>query len=183
MGQRNWLTGHVWWIFLATGVGVLIVGVATFAKSSESAVTLARIAGVIFVVDALLLCLLAGWAQEFRGFYLLGAFTGVAGFALLAFFEQRQPFRLAVILGAVLVLRGVVDSLVGWGAITEVTDRSRAFWDWILLAVGIINLLLAALALITRGRSTLVLLLVVGCLAVARGIGMLAVSSRLRVLS
>jgi uncharacterized membrane protein HdeD (DUF308 family) len=82
-----------------------------------------------------------------------------------------------------LVLRGVVDLLVGWGAITEVTDRSRAFWDWILLSVGIANVFLAALALVTRGRSTFVLLLVVGCLAVARGIGMLAVSSRLRVLS
>jgi uncharacterized membrane protein HdeD (DUF308 family) len=182
-GLGRWLSGHVWWIFLATGVGFLIGGLATLAKSPESPITLARIAGIAFIVDAALLCLLGGWAQEFRGFYLLGAFTGIAGVALLLFFEQREPFRLTLVLSGVLVLRGVIDSLVGWGAITEVTDRSRAFWDWILLAVGIINVLLGLLALATKGGSTFVLLVTVGCMAVARGIGMLAVSSRLRVLS
>ncbi|HEX3326953.1 MAG TPA: hypothetical protein VHV50_08160 [Actinomycetota bacterium] len=182
-GPGRWLSGHIWWIFLATGIGFLIGGLATFGKSPESPITLARIAGIAFIVDGALVCLLGGWTPEFRGFYLLGAFTGVAGVALLIFFEQREPFRLALVLSGVLVLRGVVDSLVGWGAITEVTDRSRAFWDWILLAVGIINVLLGLLALATKGGSTFVLLAIVGSLAVARGIGMLAVSSRLRVLS
>jgi uncharacterized membrane protein HdeD (DUF308 family) len=182
-GAGRWLSGHIWWIFLAAGVCFLIGGLATLAKSPESPITLARVAGVAFIVDAALLCLLGGWAQEFRGFYLLGAFTGIAGIALLVFFEQRQPFRLALLLSGVLVLRGVIDSLVGWGAITEITDRSRAFWDWILLVVGIANVLLGLLALATKGGSTFVLLLVVGFLTVARGIGMLAVSSRLRVLS
>jgi uncharacterized membrane protein HdeD (DUF308 family) len=182
-GPERWLSGHIWWIFLATGVCFLVGGLATFAKSTDSPITLARIAGIAFLADAALLCLLGGWAQEFRGFYLLGAFTGVAGVGLLLFFEQREPFRLALVLSGVLVLRGVIDSLVGWGAITEVTDRSRAFWDWTLLAVGIINLLLGLLALATKGGSTFVLLVIVGGFVVARGIGMLAVSSRLRVLS
>jgi uncharacterized membrane protein HdeD (DUF308 family) len=182
-GPGRWLSGHIWWIFLAAGVCFLIGGLSTLAKSPESPITLARIAGIALIADGVLMCLLGGWAQEYRGFYLLGAFTAIAGFALLLFLKQREPFRLALVLSGVLVLRGLIDSLVGWGAITDITDRSRTFWDRILLAVGISNVLLGLLALAAKGGSTFVLLLIVGCLAVTRGIGMLAVSSRLRALS
>jgi uncharacterized membrane protein HdeD (DUF308 family) len=174
---------RIWWVFLATGVLLLILGSATLVKSPESTVALAQIAGITFVLDGLLLCLLAWRAEEWSGFYLLGALTGVAGIVLLLFLKGHEPVRLADILVAALTLRGLIDALVAWGGISDFTESSRALWDWILLAVGSVIFLLGLLALVTRGGSNSVLVLIVGCQALARGIGMLAVASRLRVLA
>ena len=174
---------HISLIFLATGVCLIILGLSTLATSPDLPVTLAKIAGIAFVVDAVLLCLLAAWAQDWRGFYLLGALTGIAGVALIVFDATHELFRLAVILGAVLTWRGLIDSLVAWGGVTDFTDTSPTLWEWTLLAVGVIIFLLGILAFITRGGSTFAILLIVAFQALARGIGMTAVSSRLRVLS
>lgn len=174
---------RTWWIFLAIGVCLVVLGSSTLVKSPESTVALAQIAGITFVLDGLLLCLLAWRAEEWSGFYLLGALTGVAGIFLLLFLKGHDPVRLADILVAALALRGLIDVLVAWGGISDFTESSRALWDWILLAVGVVIFLLGLLALITRGDSTFVLVLIVGGHALARGIGMLAVASRLRVLA
>lgn len=176
------LVSRVWWIFLATGLGLVVLGVWALARSPESTSTLARIASAVCLVDALLLCLLAARAEEWRGFYLLGALTGLAGVALV-FIQGLEPFGLALILTAVLTLRGLIDSLVAWGGITDLVDSSRPLWAWVFLAVGIVNLVLGVIALISRDGSFFVLMVITACLALVRGIGMLAISSRLRALS
>jgi uncharacterized membrane protein HdeD (DUF308 family) len=181
-GQRGWLSGYVWWIFAATGACLLILGLSTLAMSPESVVTLAKITGITLIADALLLALLAGQAQEWGGFYLLGAVTGIAGLVLVTFGE-RETLRLALVLGSVLLLRGVVDLLVAWTEVSDFTEAGRTLWAWILLGVGIVSFVLGVVALITKGTSTFVLLLIVGCLALARGIGLLGIASRLRALT
>jgi uncharacterized membrane protein HdeD (DUF308 family) len=176
------LASRVWWLFLATGVGLIILGSWALVRSPEATSTLARIASAVCLVDALLLFLLAARAEEWRGFYLLGALTGLAGVTLVLV-EGLEPFGLAVILTAVLTLRGLIDSLVAWGGITDIADSSRPLWAWVFLAVGILNLILGLVVLISRDGSLFVLMVIVGCLALTRGIGMLAISSRLRALS
>lgn len=180
--QGRW-SRYIWWIFVAVGLGVLILGASTLIRSPESTVTLARIAGITFIADALLLSLLASEAQEWRGFYMLAALTGIAGVGLVSVFEGRSRFLLAMILAGAIILRGLVDALVAWTGITDFTEKRGSLWAWVLLAVGIVNLVLGLMALIAKGGSAFVLLLVVGGHAVARGVGMLAVSSRLRVLA
>jgi uncharacterized membrane protein HdeD (DUF308 family) len=180
MGPPGRLAAQIWWIFVVTGIGLFILGASVLVKSPESTLTLARIAGITFIADALLLSLLASQAEEWRGFYMLGALTGIAGVGLAAFFEGRGAFLLAMILAAALILRGLIDSLVGWTGVTDFTDTAGSSWAWILLGVGIVNLLLGLLALVTYGGSTFILLLIVGGHALARGIGMVAVSVRLR---
>jgi uncharacterized membrane protein HdeD (DUF308 family) len=177
------LARYIWWIFLVTGVSALIAGTATLATTPDSVVTLAKIAGVAFVVDALLLALLASQAQEWNGFYLLGALTAVAGIAMLLSSRGDGSSRVAIILGAGLALRGSIDGLVAWGGITDFTEASSALWEWILLVVGIVTLLLGVVALIARGGSTSTLLVIVGLAVLARGVGLVAVSYRLRALT
>jgi uncharacterized membrane protein HdeD (DUF308 family) len=180
--EQGRLVSRVWWIFLMVGICLVILGAWTLARSPESIRTLARIAGLAFFVDALLLCLLAARAEEWRGFYLLGALTGLAGVALVLI-KGLEPLQLALVLTAVLTLRGLIDSLVAWGGITDFVDASRPLWAWVFLAVGIGNFVLGVFALIFRDGSLFALMVIVGGLAVARGIGMLAISSRLRALS
>jgi uncharacterized membrane protein HdeD (DUF308 family) len=177
------LARYTWWVFLATGISGIVVGVVTLATTPDSVVTLAKIAGVAFLFDALLLGLLASQAQEWNGFYLLGALTAIAGVALLLSSDGSDRSRIAIILGAGLALRGLIDGLVAWGGITDFTEASSALWEWILLIVGIITLLLGVAALIVRGGSTSTLLVVVGFAVLARGIGMVAISYRLRALT
>ena len=177
------LARYTWWIWLVTGVSGLVVGALTLATTPDSILTLAKIAGVAFVFDALLLALLASQAQEWNGFYLLGGLTAIAGVALLFSSQGGGPNRVAIILGATLALRGLVDGLVAWGGISDFTEASSSVWEWVLLAVGIITFLLGLVALIAREGSTSTLVVVVGCAILARGVGLVAVSYRLRSLT
>jgi uncharacterized membrane protein HdeD (DUF308 family) len=178
------LARYIWWAFLVTGVSALVVGAVTLATTPDSVATLAKIAGVALVFDALLLALLASQAQEWNGFYLLGGLTAIAGVALL--FSSPGgggSTRVAIILGGILTLRGLVDGLVAWGGITDFTEASSALWEWVLLVVGTIIFLLGLVALVAREGSTSTLLVIVGSAILARGIGLIAVSYRLRSLT
>jgi uncharacterized membrane protein HdeD (DUF308 family) len=142
----------------------------------------AKIAGIAFVVDAVPLCLLASQAQEWSGFYLLGALTAIVGVGLLVFSQSHDSLRLAVVLSAGLALRGAIDALVAWGGISDFTEKPHA-WEWVLLAVGVVVFSLGVIALLMKGRSTFGFAVIVGCAILARGIGMLAISYRLRALT
>jgi uncharacterized membrane protein HdeD (DUF308 family) len=182
IGRRGRLAGHIWWIYLGIGLGALVLGGWTLLTTPGPITTAAKIAGIAFVVDALPLCLLASQAQEWNGFYLLSALTAIAGVALLGFSQSHDAFVLAVVLGAGLTLRGLIDALVAWGGISDFTDKERA-WEWVLLVVGAVIFLLGLVVLLMRGRSTFGFVVVVGCAIVARGIAMLAISYRLRALT
>jgi hypothetical protein len=182
MPPRGRLARHVWWMFLGTGFCGVILGVWTLVTTPSSSATVANIAGIALIFDALLLCLLASQADEWSGFYLLGALTAVAGIALLGFSQSHDLFRLEIVLGAVLTLRGLIDALVAWGGIIDFTDGARA-WEWTLLAVGAVIFLLGLGAFLARGGSTFELSLIVGSSILARGIGMLAISYRLHALT
>jgi uncharacterized membrane protein HdeD (DUF308 family) len=177
------LAHRIWWLFLLCGLFLIVLGVFTLARSSDSIISLAIIAAVTFVADALLLCLLASLAAEWRGLYILGGVTGLAGLAVLLFIQDGEPFRFAMTMAAVLAWRGFIDILIAWDEVSDFTNTSPPLWAWTLLAVGGVSLLLGLSALITRGESTSLLLLIVGGQAIVRGIGMFAASSRLRVLS
>jgi uncharacterized membrane protein HdeD (DUF308 family) len=181
--SRGRLAAHIWWIFLVTGIAGVILGSGTLAGTPDSSVTLAKIAGIAFVIDAVLLALLADQAQEWSGFYLLAALTAIAGVALCVPTLARDALRVAFILGATLTLRGVIDVLVAWGGISDFTETAPRLWEWVFLAVGIVILLLGVVALISRGGSTSLLLAIVSSEILARGIGMLAISYRLRTLT
>jgi uncharacterized membrane protein HdeD (DUF308 family) len=178
-GRRGPLAGYTWWVFLGTGLAALVLGAWTLITTPTPIATVAKIAGIAFVVDALPLCLLASQAQEWSGFYLLGALTAIVGVGLLVFSDGHDLFRLAVVLGAGLALRGLIDALVAWGGISDFTEKAHG-WEWILLAVGLVIFAVGVAALLMKGRSTFGFAVIVGCAIFARGIGMLAISYRLR---
>lgn len=180
---RGGLADRVWWLFLICGALLVALGAFALVQSSESITTLATIAGVTFIADALSLSVLAAAAEETRGFYLLGGLAGIAGIAVLIFFEGQEPFRLALVLAAYLIVRGFVDALVAWGEITDFTNSSRSLWARTLLAAGIVSVALGLWALISRGDSTSALLLIVSGQALTRGMAMITASSRLRFLA
>ena len=173
---------RLWLLAVVCGVGFIVLGLFSVMRSSESLGTVARIAGIAFVGDALLLVLLATLSEEWRGFYVLGGLIGVAGIALLLFFEDSEPFRLAIVLAGALAWRGLIDILAGWADILDFT-WSRAPWGWTLFVVGITSIALALWAFISRGDAATALLVIVGVYAVARGVTTIAVSLRLRTLT
>jgi uncharacterized membrane protein HdeD (DUF308 family) len=182
-GSRGPLAPHIWWIFLIAGVGGLVLGSTTLTTTPDSIRTLAKIAGIAFIVDGVVLCLLASEAEEWSGFYLLGGLTVIAGLAMVVLTRGHESIPLAIILGVGLILRGLIDILVAWGGISDFTETSRRLWEWILLVVGVVIFLLGGLALIVRDGSIFALALIVGCEVLARGIALLAISSRLRALT
>ena len=174
---------QTWWVFLACGVGLVILGVFALLRTWDSMDALADVASITFVVDALLLYLLASQAEEWRGLYVVSGVVATAALLALVFFEGREPFRFAMVLAGVLGWRGLIDLLVAWAEVSDPASPSRSPWDWVLLAVGALSMLLALASVISRGGSIRLIFFFVSAYALLRGLGMIAVSSRLRELT
>jgi uncharacterized membrane protein HdeD (DUF308 family) len=165
----------LWWLFLVTGVGWLIVSMIVLRFQESSVKTVGVIIGVVFLVAALnefmTMTVQPGWKWLYA---LMGVLFAIG--AVLCFLHPKNAFwMLASILGFLLIFKGSMDIVV-----STMTRDFNPLWG-LGLAGGIIEVLLGFWASQQYITVSAALLLVwVGFFALFRGIGEIVLAFRVR---
>ncbi|WP_020522335.1 HdeD family acid-resistance protein [Catelliglobosispora koreensis] len=175
VGEPEREAGKWWWVFLVTGVLWLIISLIILRFDTTSIVTIGVLVGAVilaagvneFITGALTK---SGWRWLN---FVLGAIFVV--FGTIAMFSPGRTFwAMAAIIGWFLLFKGTFDIVMAF-----VTKHENELW-WLLLGVGIIELLLAFWAAGGFGRKVLLLVVWAAAAALARGITEIITAFRLR---
>jgi uncharacterized membrane protein HdeD (DUF308 family) len=155
-----------WWIFLITGAIWLIFGwVVLSARSEISTVwAVAVYAGILFLVFGLGELMSAFVVEGWRWLHALMGIVGIVA-GVVAFAWPDQTFlTLAALMGWFLLFDGTLQ-LVG----ALMRRHEYDLW-WLLMIIGIAEILIAFWAIGYPGRSIALLVIWVGASALAKGI-------------
>jgi uncharacterized membrane protein HdeD (DUF308 family) len=163
-----------WWVLLITGIAWIVVSVLVLDANFDSALTIGYlIAGYLIaagVMEFVLIGVVEGWRWVHAA---LGALFVIGG--IVALTEPFQTFTLlASLLGLLLVLKGTFDFVVALA-----TRHDTDLW-WLLLVMGILEVLLGFWAAAYPGRSASLLILWVGIGALIRGVTQLVSAFQVR---
>ena len=161
-----------WWLLLVAGLLGIVAGIIVLVQPGISLVTLAVLAGVFLLVDAIfeIAAAIAGSVPGRGMLALLGVLSAIVGVLLI-----RHPINgvvaIALLLGLWLITIGVVRAMAAF----EV--RERRGWNLLLAAFEVI----AGIVIVSSpdiGVATLAVL--VGISFIVRGVGMCMVAWALR---
>jgi len=168
--------GKWWWVFLATGIIWLLIGIVVLRLNMTSVATVGYLIGAMFVLGALSELMIAsastsGWK------FLHYAMTAIFIFGALWSFvnPQKSFFALASILGFVLLFVGTLE------IVASIASReTNPMWG-LGLAVGILELLLAIWVSQQYYPARAALILIwVGFMAIFRGVSHVALAFAVR---
>jgi uncharacterized membrane protein HdeD (DUF308 family) len=161
-----------WWLLLVAGLLGIVAGIVVLVEPAISLVTLAVVAGIFLLVDAIfeIAAAIAGSVPGRGMLALLGVLSAIVGVLLI-----RHPIggvvAIALLLGLWLITIGVVRAMAAF----EVHERRG--WNVLLAAFEVI----AGIVIVSSpdiGVATLAVL--VGISFIVRGVGMCMVAWALR---
>jgi uncharacterized membrane protein HdeD (DUF308 family) len=161
-----------WWLLLLTGLLGIVAGVIVLAEPGISLATLAVVAGIFLLVDAIfeITAAILGGVPNRGLLVLLGVVTAIAGVILV-----RHPINGVV---AIALLLGLWLIIIGFVRLMRVFDDSEGRgWNLLLSALEVI----AGIVIVSSpGIGVATLALLVGISFIARGITMCMVAWMLR---
>jgi uncharacterized membrane protein HdeD (DUF308 family) len=164
-----WEEARGWWIYLITGSIWLIFGWIVLSARSEITTVwaVAVYAGVLFFMFGLGELLAAFVVDSWRWLHgALGLLGIIAGF--VAFVWPDQTFlTLAALIGWFLLFDGTMQL-----SVAIVRRHEYDLW-WLLLILGVVEILIAFWAIGYPGRSIALLIVWVGATALAKGIALI----------
>ncbi|HEX6498197.1 MAG TPA: DUF308 domain-containing protein [Micromonosporaceae bacterium] len=154
-----------WYWYLVTGIAWIIIGWIVLRFDYVSVAAVAALAGIVVLLAALAEILYAMTRASWRWLHIaLAVIFAIAGIVILA--RPGQSFVwIAAFLGWYFLFKGFFDIVVSIA--TRVDNEA---W-WLLLIVGVVELLLGFWAAGRYVRSAALLIIWVAALAIARGIG------------
>lgn len=167
---------RLWWVFLVIGIGWLLFAIIVLRFTWTTVSAISVLFGVVMIaaaLDELLTAFAArsGWATA--GHVVLAGALAVIG--VVAFVHPGDTFAaLAAVMSFYFVIQGAVTASLALFARAETPT-----W-WLLLLVGIGELLLGFWAAGDFGRRSTLLVVWVGVTALTRGIGALVFAFQVR---
>ena len=158
-----------WWIYLITGSIWLIFGWIVLSARSEITTVwaVAVYAGVLFFMFGLGELLAAFVVDSWRWLHAaLGVIGIIAGFVAFAWPDQTF-LTLAALIGWFLLFDGTMQLSVA------IMRRHEYDLWWLLLILGVVEILIAFWAIGYPGRSIVLLIIWVGASALAKGIALI----------
>ena len=166
--------GRHWWMFLVSGTVWAIFALTIFRFDIKSAGAIGAVVGIV--------CIVAGF-QQFGsvgvaggGWKLLHLILGVlfvaVGIVALVY-PQRTFTEIAAIFAFFLAIKGFFDIMVAF-----MTRRDVDLW-WVMLIVGVVEILLAFWAAGNFGREAVLLIVWVGAAALAHAVTDFVLAARL----
>jgi uncharacterized membrane protein HdeD (DUF308 family) len=174
---RDAAVGKFWWLLLVTGILWIILGLFVLQADYDSAVLIGYLVafwlifgGVAEFVEAS--AVHGGW----KWFHVvLGVLFVIGG--IMALTAPFQTFTiLAALLGIFLVIKGTFDFVFA------LAERHEVDLWWMMLVVGILEVLLGVWAMGYPGRSAVLLIFWIGFGAIIRGIAEIVLAFRVRTL-
>jgi uncharacterized membrane protein HdeD (DUF308 family) len=163
-----------WWLFFLTGIAWLVFALLVFQWDYTTVYSISFLFGVVAVIAAVneliqIPVSTRGWKI---GRAILGVLFMVAGIWAIAHPDNAFA-TLAALIGFFLLFKGIFD--------LTVAIRTRGQFDlwWLQLVVGIVEILLAFWVAGSFQEKTILLVVYVGVIAVARGITELLLAFKL----
>lgn len=156
------LTGS-WWLFLILGVLWILFGMFVLSYNVGSLLALAVFAGVTFIMTGINQILSFGRVEGgWRWLFLVGGVLSILAGIIAFVWPGRTLLVISVVLAWFLVFKGIVDIIAAF------SNHGRPWW-WVMLILGILELLLGIWAAGYPGRSLIVFVNLVGIYAIFYG--------------
>jgi uncharacterized membrane protein HdeD (DUF308 family) len=153
----------VWWLFLIFGIIWILFGMFVLSYNVGSLLALALFAGVTFVLTGVNQIMAFGRVEGgWRWLFLVGGALSILAGIVAFVWPGRTLLVISVLLAWFLVFKGIVDIVAAF------SNHGRPYW-WVLLILGILELLLGIWAAGYPGRSLFVFVNVVGIYAIFHG--------------
>jgi uncharacterized membrane protein HdeD (DUF308 family) len=166
--------GLPWWLLLVSGAAWLVICWFVLGFNDTAVRSIATLAGIVVLVAAVHELLLAFTAPGWKWLHtLLAVLFVITGVVILAN-PGRSFVWLAAFIGWYLLFKGIADIVLSFA-----TKLENDAW-WLLLIVGIVEVLLGFWAAGRFTRSAYLLVVFVAAIALSRAIGDVVMAFRLR---
>jgi uncharacterized membrane protein HdeD (DUF308 family) len=163
-----------WWLFLITGVLWMIIGLIVLRFDFTSVASIAALAGAVVLVAAIAEGLHTFTAPGWRWLHGLLAVLFLA-LAIVIFANPGRSFAwMAAFIGWYLLFKGFADIVLSF-----LTKTDNEAW-WLLLIVGILEVLLGFWAAGRFERSAYLLIVYVAAIAIFRAVTDIVMAFRVR---
>jgi len=166
--------GGIWWVFLITGTGWLILSLIMFRFNITSAKSIGVLAGIVFLIAGVIefgmvAVVHGGWWKALNA--ILGTLLIVGG--IMSFIHPENTFvAIASIIGFMFLFVGILDLIIAF------SDRT-GLW-WIRLITGVLCIALAFWASGDFDRKAILLTVWVALFCLFRGINSYLVAFTVR---
>jgi uncharacterized membrane protein HdeD (DUF308 family) len=169
--------GRHWWWFLVSGTVWAIFALTVFRFDIKSAGAIGAVVGVVCIVAGIqqfasVGVSSTGWRILHVVFGLLFVAVGIVALA----YPQRTFVEVAAIFAFFLAIKGFFDMMVAF-----LTRNEADLW-WVMLIVGVVEILLAFWAAGNFGREAVLLIVWVGAAALAHAVTDFVLAARLHAL-
>lgn len=176
--EREPAVGKFWWILLITGILWIILGLFVLQADYDSALLIGYLVAFWLIFAAIAefvegAATSSGWKWWH---FALGVLFIVGG--VMALMSPFQTFTiLAALLGIFLVIKGSFDFVLA------IAERHEADLWWMMLIVGVLEIMLGVWAMGYPGRSAALLIFWIGFGAIIRGIAAIVMAFKVRTLA
>ena len=166
--------GRHWWLFLVSGTVWAIFALTIFRFDIKSAGAIGAVVGIVCIVAGFQQFLSVGVSSTgWKIFHvILGLLFVAVGIVALAY-PQRTFVEVAAIFAFFLAIKGFFDIMVAF-----LTRHEADLW-WVMLIVGVAEILLAFWAAGNFGREAVLLIVWVGAAALAHAVTDFVLAARL----
>jgi uncharacterized membrane protein HdeD (DUF308 family) len=166
--------GRHWWLFLVSGTVWAIFALTIFRFDIKSAGAIGAVVGIVCIVAGFQQFLSVGVSSTgWKIFHVvLGLLFVAVGIVALAY-PQRTFVEVAAIFAFFLAIKGFFDIMVAF-----LTRHEADLW-WVMLIVGVAEILLAFWAAGNFGREAVLLIVWVGAAALAHAVTDFVLAARL----
>jgi uncharacterized membrane protein HdeD (DUF308 family) len=164
----------LWWLFLITGIGWVLVSFMVLAFNPTTPATIGYLAGFVLLAAGVNEFVMIGFAGGWKWLHaVLGVLFVITG--IMALMSPFQTFGiLALLVGWYLLLKGTFDIVL------SIVERDELSLWGLLLASGILELAVGVWAIGYPRRSAWLLVLWIGIGALIRGITEIVLAFKLR---
>jgi uncharacterized membrane protein HdeD (DUF308 family) len=164
----------LWWIFLFTGGAWLLFSIIVFRFDYTSVSSISILFGIVMLAAGLEEFFTVSSAEG--GWKIARGLLGLAFIvlAIISFIHPGDTFTaLAAVISFYFILKG------GFTVVLALMNHGQDMW-WLVLLVGLVELLLGFWAAGDFGHRTILLVVWVGAVALARGLSMILFAFELR---
>jgi len=155
----------MWWMFLVTGILWTLVSIIVFRFDYTSVTSVSILFGIVAIFVGINEFLRVGASSTgWRIFHILFGILFI-GVGIVAFIHPGDTFAaLAGVMSFLFVFMGLLDIMIA------IATRNESPVWWLLLIIGIVELLLGFWAAGYWGRKAILLVAWVGAICLARGV-------------
>ena len=165
-----------WWLLLLRGIAAIVFGVLTFVWPGLTLLTLLFLYGAFALVDGILslVAALMGGAPAPRWWLAIVGVLGLAAGILTFAWPGVTALVLLLFIAFWAIATGVMQ-IVGAIKLRKEIDN-----EWLLIFCGVLSVLFGLILIVQPQTGALALVFLIGFYAILEGIGLVALSQRLR---